>query len=488
MRPACAGQFMEIKHIIAIALIVVLTGAGIMAASIAQRARDIMFFLMVAGAVVTERMDVHFFSHAWYRGTTLGIEISLIDILAVSIFAASLLVPRYRGPRWYWPAGLGVIGAYFLYCCFSVLISEPKIFGVFELSKIVRGLVFFLAAASYVRTKRELPWLVMGLVCAVCLQGAMAFKQRALWGMDRVNGSLDHANSLSMYLCLIGPVLAAAATADFSRWIRRAAFIGLGVAAVTIMLTISRAGIPIFGLVVLGTAAWCVSWRVTGRKIFFSVAIMVGAGLLLGVFWKPLMARYGESTLKEEYLDADAGNEGRGVYLRWARMIVADHFFGLGLNNWSYGVSKTYGAKEGFVYGDYDKIHSLAERLAASDINFAAPAHSLGALTLGELGVPGLCVFTLVWMRWFQTGAKFLRRRVSDPMHRLGVGIFFGACGIFLQSLTEWVYRQAPIFITFHILIGTLAGLCYYKKQAKQLNGAKATQVLARPAMSPVGV
>jgi hypothetical protein len=172
-------------------------------------------------------------------------------------------------------------------------------------------------------------------------------------------------------------------------------------------------------------------------------------------------------------------------------MIVADHFWGIGLNNWSYWVSKTYGARQGFIYGDYDKIHSLAERLAAPDVNFAAPAHSLGALTLGELGVPGLFVFALVWLRWFQIGARFLRRRLIDPMHRLGVGIFFGTCGIFLQSLTEWVYRQTPIFITFHILIGTLAGLYYYKQKGiksteTEDEGTKAVRVPGRPAMITV--
>ncbi len=475
---------MEIKHIIAAALIVILTLAGAMAASIAQRARDIMFFLLTAGAVVTERMDAHFFSHAWYRGTTLGLEISLIDILAVSVLAASLLVPRYRGPRWHWPVGLGVLGAYFLYCCFSVLISEPQVFGVFELSKIVRGIVIFLAASFYIRTKRELKWLILGLACAVFLEGALGFKQRALGGMDRVAGSLDHANSLSMYLCLVGPVLASAAAAAFSRWVRRAAFLGVCVAGVAIMLTVSRAGVPIFGCVVLAAFARCASWRITLKKMMLGFAVLALAAVLLTSSWKPLMARYGEASLKEEYLDDDVGYEGRGVYLRWARMIVADHFFGLGLNNWSYGVSRTYGARLGFVYGNYDQIHSLTERLAASDINFAAPAHSLGALTLGELGIPGLCVFAVFWLRWFQVGARYLVRRVSEPMHCVGVGIFFGICGIFLQSLTEWVFRQTPIFMTFHILLGALAGLCYYARREKRMARAqgKRPQPIREPA------
>jgi hypothetical protein len=475
---------MEIKHIIALSLIVVLTGAGVVAASAVQRARDFMFFLMVAAAVATERMDVHFFSHEWYRGTTLGIEISLVDILAVSILVASLLAPRYRGARWYWPVGLGALGAYFLYCCFSVCISDPQIYGFFELSKIVRGTVVFLAAASFVRTKRELRWLVLGLVCAVCLEGALGLKQRMLGGMDRVAGSLDHANSLSMYLCLVGPVLAAAAIADFPRWIRRASLLGVAVATCTIMLTISRAGVPIFSLVVLATAAWCLSWRITFKKFALGCVILAGGALLLSASWKPLMARYEGATLAQEYLDDDIGNEGRGVYLRWARMIVADHFFGLGLNNWSYWVSKTYGAREGFAYGDYDDIHSMADRYAAPNTSFAAPAHSLGALTLGELGPPGLFLFALVWLRWFQAGATFLGRRVGDPMHCLGVGIFFGTCGIFLQSLTEWVYRQSPIYFTFHILIGALAGLYYYARKRKSIPGVKAVRTRARPEMA----
>jgi hypothetical protein len=47
------------------------------------------------------------------------------------------------------------------------------------------------------------------------------------------------------------------------------------------------------------------------------------------------------------------------------------------------------------------------------------------------------------------------------------VGIFFGFNGVFLQSLTEWTYRHSPIFITFHILAGALAGLHYYWRTKK---------------------
>ena len=38
-------------------------------------------------------------------------------------------------------------------------------------------------------------------------------------------------------------------------------------------------------------------------------------------------------------------------------------------------------------------------------------------------------------------------------------------CGIFLQSLTEWVFRHSPIYYTIHILLGVLASLDYLKKK-----------------------
>src|SRR5205085_12085787 len=86
---------------------------------------------------------------------------------------------------------------------------------------------------------------------------------------------------------------------------------------------------------------------------------------------------------------------------------------------------------------------------------------------MGELGVPGLILFTLIWFRWFQVGACFLRRRLNpDPMHRLAIGFLFSTCGIFLQSTTEWTYRQTVLMFTFHVLMGALASLHFARHRA----------------------
>jgi hypothetical protein len=65
-------------------------------------------------------------------------------------------------------------------------------------------------------------------------------------------------------------------------------------------------------------------------------------------------------------------------------------------------------------------------------------------------------------------GLSFLWPRWPDPMHRMGVGFFFASWGVFLQSLTEWVYRQTGILFTFNIILGALASLYWLKRHGKR--------------------
>ncbi|PYK96585.1 MAG: hypothetical protein DME19_19225, partial [Verrucomicrobia bacterium] len=231
----------------------------------------------------------------------------------------------------------------------------------------------------------------------------------------------------------------AAANSNFPRYLRHFSLLCCGTASVTILLTISRAGIPIFALVVVGATLACASLRITFRK---AAAVFLVCAAVSGVVyksWDTLMARYGQASLKDEYLGDQFEN--RGSYLRQAWVILEDRFFGVGLNNWSYWVSEVYGPQLGIFYEAYPNT------------NDAPSKEALGG-------------FVFAWLRWFQMGASFLRLRSPEAMHRLGVGFFFGTCGIFLQSQTEWTYRQTHIFYTFNVLLGALASLYYLKRIA----------------------
>ena len=459
---------MKPAHAIALMLIPFLTVAAAASATWSQRVRDVFFFLMVSLAVFAERMEVNFFSEAWYRGTTRGIQVTLIEILAFGLLVGCWLCRREDERRWFWPASLCVMLLYFTYAGLSVVVSEPKLFGAFELSKMLGAILIFLASAAYVRGQREWTRLLIALGGVVGFEGLWAVRQFFITHLDRVAGTLDHANSLSMYLCLTVPPLVAFAFAGWSRPLRWFCAAAAALGAVGLVLTFSRAGIPVFAMTVLGTILTCASWRLSVSRIVVRVLLGVCAAALVAAASTKMEERYAEATLQEEYFDPTV--DGRGIYLRLASMIAGEHFFGVGLNNWSYHVSRTYGPRLGFRFMDYDYLvstYGTDDPEVYANSYLAAPAHNLAALTLGELGVPGLALFGLLWLRWFSMGAAFIRRPRAEPMRVMGVGLFFAVCGIFGQSLTEWVYRQTPILFTFYILLGALASLTAIRRQTR---------------------
>ncbi len=460
---------METKDLIGLILVPLSVLCGTAVACSSQRLRDAAFFLLVSAMVINDRLDINFVSCQWYRGTTRGFEFSFVDVLAISLLASAVLRPRPGEKRFYWPAGLALMVLFLIYECFSVLISQPKLFGLFEVSKTIRAILVFLAAAFYVRSEKELRILILALGAAVCFEGALAVKEHFLNGVERATGSLDHANSLSMYLCMTGPVFVAVATARAPLYLRLLSYVCIALGALSILLTISRAGIPIYAAVMLATTLFCMSWRITLQKVGIALLIVCFVGAIVARSWSTLKDRYGEATIEDEV----AGDkfENRGQYFRLASTILDERFFGVGLNNWSYHVSKTYGARIGSPYEDYDDIPESV--LKSAEIydwasKYAPPAHNLGVITVGEMGMPGLILFAFLWIRWFQMGLGFLWKRSPELIHRLGVGLLFSVSGIFLQSLTEWVYRQTAILLTFHLLLGTLASLYYIRRRDKK--------------------
>ncbi|MGH7995817.1 MAG: O-antigen ligase family protein, partial [Opitutaceae bacterium] len=462
---------MKPAHALALVLIPLASVGLAFAATISRWVRDACFGAMVILAVVTERLDVHFVSEEWYRGTTRGIEVAFVEILAFALLAGCLLSRLGRpgeAPRWYWPASLGLLLLYFFEASISVVFAPLKLFGLFELTKIAGSILVFLAAASYLRTPREWNRLVVALAAAAGMEGLWAIKQHILTHLERSQGTLDHPNSLSMYFCLVTPFLAAMVYAGRSRAVRWTCVAAVGLATIGEVLTVSRAGLPVFFATVLGATLACAPIRFTMRRMLAAILLAAAAAAVVFSYWGPIRQRYTRISLEKEYLDPNIA--GRGVYFRLARAIVEDHPFGVGLNNWSWYVSRTYGARLGFDYTSYESILATYGKndQVFANAYLAPPAHDLGALTLGELGYPGLILFTMLWLRWAFMGARFFGAPRSDPRRGLGIGLFFSLLGIFGQSFTEWVYRQSPIFYTFYILMGALAAVTYARARDRR--------------------
>jgi hypothetical protein len=467
----------QFKDLIGLAFFAGGISGGVVMACLSQRIRDVFFIAMLCLIPMTELYDVNFVSRDFYRGTVRGFEVSLVDILSVSILLGSILAPRAGEKRLYWVPSLGFIVFYFFYCVFNVAIADPKLFGMFELSKIVRGIVMFLAVAMYVRSEREVKIALFAIAGIICYESLLALRQRYLWGVHRVFGSMEHSNSLAALFCVSVPVFVAAFNSRAAWYLKALCAAAIAMAAVGVILTISRAGVVILAFGIFCTILATMSFKITFRKGVIAMVLFLGAAGLVAKSWETLKERFTESSLDEEY--AAKHNQGRGYYLRLAKAIAVDRAFGVGLNNWSYWVSNQYGPRLGYMFNPYrgtdrEPNYDIPEGVTNIDDAQAAPAHNLGALTLGELGIPGLIVFALLWLRWFQMGAYFLWPRTPDLWHQVGAGIFFSICCMFLQSITEWVFRHSPIFYMFHVLLGMLASFYYMKRQARKIEVARA--------------
>lgn len=461
---------MERKDQIALAILLGSAFGGILLTSLSYRIRDLFFIMMVTLSAVTEYIDVNFVSRDWYRGTTCGFEVSMVDMVSLSVLVSTLIRPRPGEKRWFWPSSFGLMLIYFLFASFTVAIADPKIFGLFELSKMIRGFVMFLAAAFYLRSERELKIFLYALGTIVCYEGLSALTQRYYWGIHRVYGSVDDSNSLSMYLCTTAPVLVAAMTSKCSKYLKALAAAGVGIAFIGVILTISRAGLMAMLLMLFATVITTISYRITLKKVLISLAVMLVMGGALAKAWKTVGERFAHDSLKNEY--GAKHEQNRGYYIRIAAAIAEDSSFGVGLNNWSYWVSNKYGPRLGWYFIPYLTTDQKPGQKVPPGRNIddpqAAPAHSLPALTAGEMGLGGLILLGFLWARWLFLGATFLWPRTPDPMRRIAVGIFFGMCGTLFQSMTEWVFRQTPIYFTFHILLGVLVSLAYIRKRERR--------------------
>lgn len=451
----------ETKDLIGFAVLIPAFLAASAALYFSGKLREIALFLIVLGPILPLGFDIHFFGAEWYRGTTRGFEISFVDILAGALLLCVLLDPRERNI--YWPAGLAPLLLFILWTAVTVVIMQPRIFGSYELLKMFRGLIVLLVAAYYIRNDRRILIAIAGLAAAVFVQFFWSVHQ---WQADiyRVTGTLGHPNSLSMYLCLVTPVLAAAAVSKRPPLLMRLFFwMAVAASAPVILLTISRAGIPVYALVVGSAIVACVSWRPTPAKIGFAALGLVVMSGLIASSWDKITTRYEQTSLTEEYLDDST--EGRGYYFRQAETIMEDRPFGVGLNNWSYIVSKEFSTERGLRYDDYDSLSSISDKEIELDPGaYSPPAHNLGLLTLGETGWVGLFLLSVLWLRWFQIALFNQFGARQKEIRFVSMGILLGFFGLFLQSMTEWTFRQSDIFMTFHVLLGILCALHMRRK------------------------
>lgn len=462
------NRLLEAKHIIFFAGSAICVPIGILLALSSRRIHDFVFIFLVFGTSMPAGLmgfptDINFLSREWYRGTTVGVEVSYLDLLAVVLLVSSVFVRQREGKRFFWPPSLALLLIYFAWCALNVVaFSDPKIFGLFELTKIARAILLFLAVCAYIRSPREIHLFVWALVGTIFYEAFICLRDRYVYGFHRIRGTLAHPNSLSMYCLQSAPIFVASFFArDISKALRIACMLAYVAAAGCVLLSISRTGFA--ALIVLSGAAFALGTglRLTPRNIGLALlgTLLIAAMVLKS--YDTIMERLGGFDFEKEYLSEEGD---RGSYFRMAAPALEDKpLTGVGLNNWSWSISGTYGLRAGFDMNPYPSQHDPP--MGGWQV---APAHNLFLITVTEIGWPGLILFLLFLIQslWI-TGIVVLRRQDRIlPLVRLGA--FLSLCGVLMQSWTEWEFRQTSMFFLGHIIMAVGATLYYHQRKPQR--------------------
>jgi O-antigen ligase len=323
-------------------------------------------------------------------------------------------------------------------------------------------MLVFLAVWAFMRSSDQVRLFVWVLVAIVFYEAGVALYDRYILGFHRIIATLPHPNSLSMYCLQIFPFMISVWFAnDASPRLRKFCLVACFLIAGVTILTISRTGFASLVVLTFLSILLNIRNRLTARNIrIIAMILMVGAGMTYKA-WDSLSSRYQGFDFSHEY-ESEQGD--RGKYFRKGWPALKDNpVFGVGLNNWSYWISNRYAAEAG--YHTHDPYPSVDDPPYYGQQE--APAHNLYLITAVELGWIGLFLLIALFGRWLYISGSGWMKSDGDFLDRVRLGAFLSLCGVLMQSVTEWEFRQTSLFFMGHITMAVATFIYFHKRSGK---------------------
>lgn len=399
------------------------------AAMQSEHLRGLLLSALIFSPILGAAASINFYSMEDYRGPERGFEVTLTDLIALSL-VAEMLLKRSRQVSWL-PFNSLFMAVFFLVACVATVLAPVPVFGAFALFKFLRIYLVFWCVVNCLKTGVDRQYVWLGFVGIGLVLMVLALKQKYIDGLYRINGPFDHSNSIPLFVNLIMPALLIWGLCDraMSKWrvaISVVAALGMTFAVVA---TFSRAGTALAGLCLVGGLVLVNlrsrSVRVTATSALVALALVAGAAKAAASFIdRMLNAPEASEHAREEFNDA-------------ARMMVADRpYFGIGLNNFSHVLTSVGRYRENLV------VMSNEEQ--------AGVCHHIYWLMTAETGYVGLTAFVLMIGRFAWLALR--RSYGSRSVEGLALfGFFLGFCALHASGTLEWAFRITPVTYMFGI-------------------------------------
>ena len=403
------------------------------------------FLAVLLPVMMFNQVSINFFSHETYRGTSRGMEVSLVYLIAAAMLIGMWILYRKKpllpdtGSKLYW--------IYFLLCIPSLMNADNTLFSWFELWKMIMMYIVFLCTYYYLYNTRDFNTVMIGFgIVAMVTFLTVVFQH--VKGIHQANGFFPHQNSMGMFMNLIAPVFFAYYFNRNKGW-KRFLFAGFFLmASAACMRTYSRGAMVCLPFGCAITTLLSLRYQFHMRKIQILLPIFLvcffGALLLLPNIIKRFENAPKESLMTRQYLAASAWN-----------MMKDKPFAGVGLNNWGIKINPPY------PYCEYR--YEAPKRFSKE---FKEGIVETSYLLVGaECGFLALAAF-LAWLGYYYLSAfKLVKQLRRSELFFIPAGIVGGLSAIYAQSTLEWVMKQQVNFIQIMILFAALSLLLKYCRQ-----------------------
>jgi hypothetical protein len=402
------------------------------------------FFAVSLPVMMFNQVSINFFSHETYRGTSRGMEVSLVYLIALAMLLGMVIL--YRTKPIFPDLGSKIYLCYFLLSIPSFMNAENMLFSWFELWKMMMMYIVFLTTYYYLYYYKDFNTVLLcfGIVATVTF---LTVVYQHVKGIHQANGLFPHQNSMGMYMSLIAPIFFAYYFNRNKGW-RRFLFVAFFLAAsAACMRTYSRGAMVCLPFGCFITTLLSLRYQFHMRKIQILLPIFLicffGALLLLPNIIKRFENAPKESLETREYLAASALN-----------MMKDKPFVGVGLNNWGIKINPPYPYCE-YRYENKRISKDFKEGIVETSYLLVGSECGIFALLafLSWLGYYYICSFKLV---------KAFRR---SEFFFIPAGVMGGLTAIYLQSTLEWVMKQQVNFIQMMMLFAMLSILHKYAKE-----------------------
>ena len=402
------------------------------------------FYAVSLPVMLFNQVSINFFSHETYRGTSRGMEVSLVYLIALAMGLGMLIL--YRKKPLFPDLGSKIYLTYFLLCIPSFINAENMLFSWFELWKMIMMYIVFLTTYYYLYYYKDFNTVItcFGIVATVTF---LVVVYQHVKGIHQANGLFPHQNSMGMYMSLIAPVFFAYYFNRNKGW-KRFLFVGFFlVASAACMRTYSRGAMVCLPFGCFITTLLSLRYQFHMRKIQILLPIFLvcffGALLLLPNIIKRFENAPKESLETRQYLADSALN-----------MMKDKPFAGVGLNNWGIKINPPY---------PYCQYRYENKRIAK---DFREGIVETSYLLVGsECGIFALLAF-LSWLGYYYVCAfKLVKQFRRSNFFFIPAGIMGGLTAIYLQSTLEWVMKQQVNFIQMMMLFAMLSILHKYAKE-----------------------